>query len=115
MRYSPSQVFAVILKKKRCSKLKADSMGIHRTFYELRQKNPEIMSQFQFVKKGNPFSITLEEVLTWFQLVGALKQFNPYYTEFSVDKDKVEELLPEDMNGFDDFKGLEEFDQCVIA
>ena len=82
MSYQPSEVFAEILRFVSPKNLSGDIMVLHQAFYALRNKFPKIMEKFKFKKIGNPYSITLDDLLTMFQLTGVLQLRNlnaPFY------------------------------------
>ena len=114
MNYMPSEVFASIIKQKKWRKINADPIRLHSIFYQLFLDNPEIMKNFKFIKRRNPYSPTLDDLITWFQLDGVLSHTNPNYEEYQVNKLKLDKLLPRKpivLNGiemFDD-KELKDF------
>ncbi len=99
MSFRSGEVFCEILRFVYPKHLNADMAGLHQTFYALMIRFPEIMGKFQFKKIGNPFSITLEKLLTLYELAGVLRlvRFDPRTYEIDPDKlakfDRNQKLL----------------------
>lgn len=110
MRYTASEVFAMILKKKDWDKFTADPLQIHQVFYDLFDKNQELMDDFKFTKRINPFCLTLERVFTMLQLSGVLSRSNPYLIEYNINKSKLDQLIPDDKTAFEKIVGLDILD-----
>ena len=107
MDYQPSEVLAMLLTKTGLKKFRADPIKFHNTFFELRTKNPDIMNNFKFLKKSNPFSPTLERLILLFQLSGTLRRINPDYQEYQVIESNLRKFLPPETEAFEHFQGLE--------
>jgi hypothetical protein len=93
MTHLASEIFAKILREKNVRTFIGDPVELHRLFYELFISNPEIMDCFEFVKRANPYSPTLDNTIQWFQLTGVLSRKNPDFTDYSVDLDIVNQII----------------------
>lgn len=105
--YQPSEVFAAILRVVYPKNFGGDIITVHKIFYGLRNKFPEIMGNFRFTKRINPFCITLDELITMFQLTGILQLPDLDRWSFKVNPKRLKEF-PENSKLFDSFKELEE-------
>ena len=94
-------VFSRLLQGKKNNRFTADPVTLHKVFYELYLKNREIMSDFEFIKRINPFSPTLENLIQLFQLTGTLSRENPDFINYVVNHDRLTQIDDKD---FPDFK-----------
>ena len=111
MEYRPSEILAMLLNLKGWEKFTADPIRLHKVFYALYENNQEVMDNFQFIKRTNPFCTTLEQLITLFQLVGILMRSNPEFIEYRIDRERLIKFLPAEVKDFPKLEGLEQLDQ----
>jgi hypothetical protein len=111
MAYRPSEVLAMLFKLKNWESFTGDPIMLHNVFYELYEKNQDVMNDFNFIKRSNPLCTTLEQLITLFQLVGILSRSNPDFLEYRINRSRLSEFLRKEMEEFPRFEGLEALDR----
>ena len=111
--YEPSEVLVAILRVVYPKNFGGDIIKIHKIFYGLRNKFPEIMDNFRFTKRINPFCVTLDGLIKNFQLTGILQQSSPDRWSFKVNPKKLKEF-PENNKLLDSFKDLKELRELCV-
>jgi hypothetical protein len=111
--YQPIEIFAEILRVIYPKKFGGNLIATHKIFYDLRNKFPEIMSGFRFLIKINPYCVTLDELITKFQLAGVLQILNPDLWSFKINSDKLNEF-PTNYELLDSFKKMSELQGLCV-
>jgi hypothetical protein len=109
----PGEVFVEILRVLYPKKFGGNLSAVHGVFYELRNKYPDIFAEFRFLKRVNPYCVTLDELIANFQRSGVLSQINPDDWIFKVDYRKLKEF-PENNELFNIFKESEELQNMCV-
>lgn len=95
MAYKPSQIFAAVLMKISPKSLKGDPSIIHKVFFDLLCASQDLIEDFKFENTVNPYSVILDNLITMFQLSGALTLCLPVNGEyFKINSDIVKKYLP---------------------
>jgi hypothetical protein len=104
--YQPSEVFALLLNRLDGRLFKVgDTIKLHKLFYNLAQKNPVYMARFKFRKRTNPYCLTLQDLIAWFDKAGVLCWVG--MESMTVDRLQLQKFLPADDSVCKDFDGLD--------
>ena len=96
MRISTRAVVAKVLLENGRDKFTADPIALHRAFYELYRKNPDELEDFDFIKRGNPYSPSLDTQLQILQLSGVLSRLNPDFVKYEINRERVAGIVEPD-------------------
>jgi hypothetical protein len=104
--YQSSEVFAVLLSRLDGKLFRTgDIIKLHKLFYGLAQKNPVHMAKFKFRKRTNPYCLTLQDLIVWFDKIGVLCWVG--MESMMVDRLRLQEFLPINDSVYQNFDGLD--------
>ena len=90
---TPDDIIAGIICQMKETEISASPLKIHRAFYELKQKHPDILRPFNFFKGNiNHFSKLLERVLFRLEQASLLGTINPTFDYYNIRDDTKEKF-----------------------
>jgi hypothetical protein len=99
MGVSAREIFFNVLVGCKENTFTADIVRLHQAFYDLFRENREVMEDFDFIIRINPYSPTLEELIQYYQLCGILSRKNPDFIRYEIDRDRLEKVEEASLDG----------------